>query len=125
MFVQPVCKMFGIHRTLHRLAQPQPGRVQVRVRRLDVGVAEQLLDVVNRHPALEPPGSGLVPQIVEVQIDRLQDVAARRRFDGNLAAKDGYFPRTGREKPDGSDERVTLATYFRSYRRCRPRRSAP
>ena len=37
--------------SVHRLLQPDSGRVQVGVGRLDVRVAEQLLDVMNRHSA--------------------------------------------------------------------------
>jgi len=51
--------------------QPEPGHVQIRVRRLDVRVPEHLLHVVQRPPLLKQSGASLVTKIVEVQVDGL------------------------------------------------------
>jgi hypothetical protein len=61
----------------HRLLKPDPRRVQIRVGRLDVRVTEQLLHMMQGHPALKPPRSGFVTQIVEVQIDLGEPLTAR------------------------------------------------
>ena len=53
----------------HRFLQPHLVRVQIRARLGQVCVPEHLLHVMNRPPRFEPAATGLVPQVVEVQVD--------------------------------------------------------
>ncbi|OLD13576.1 MAG: hypothetical protein AUJ01_15045 [Acidobacteria bacterium 13_1_40CM_3_65_5] len=69
---------------LHRLVQSEPRGIEVRIGLADVRVAEHLLHMVNRPSGLEPARTGLVPEIVEVQVDRTE---RRSRFFRELPAR--------------------------------------
>ena len=58
--------------TLHRLVQSHPPYVQVCVRLADVGVSEHFLYVMYWPATFQPSRSGLMPEIVEAQIDPTQ-----------------------------------------------------
>ena len=53
----------------HRVVEPHAACIEVRIGLADVGVAEHLLDVVDRPTDFEPSRSSLMTQVVEVQID--------------------------------------------------------
>ena len=59
----------------------QPGLLHVQVRRglFERGVPEHVLDVMQRPPGFEHSRGALVPQIVEVEIDRLERRVTRAR----------------------------------------------
>lgn len=70
----------------HGLAQLLVGHVQVPLRGLEVGVAEEELNRAQIQPLREPAAGGLVPQVVPVQIDLCEllaiDAAVRSRARG-------------------------------------------
>jgi hypothetical protein len=70
VFVQTRCV-----EAAHRRVQSHSADIEVRIRLADVGVSQQLLHVVDRPTRFEPPRPGLVPQVVEVQIDDAECLA--------------------------------------------------
>jgi hypothetical protein len=62
--LKPLHRLIVVHRIGH----------QIRTRLADVRVTEPLLNPVEWHAVVEPSGTRLTPQIVEMEIDR----AARR-----------------------------------------------